>query len=90
MLSHVARRASKAQGVAMLTLFARGLSRPVGFDDLGDNSSDKAEEIIGAYKKLVRKGAVPGHLAICWGVITASLGLASGKLSAQKYSSYTD
>lgn len=89
MLSHVARRASKAQGVAMLTLFARGLSRPVGFEDHGDRTSERAGEIIDAYKKLVRKGSVPGHLAICWGVITASLGLASGEHPCAIYSCLT-
>lgn len=94
MLSHVARRASKAQGVAMLTLFTRGLSRPVGFDPLdmpfdADQVAAEAEQasvreersmaIVGEYKRLVRKGAVPGHLAVCWGVITATLGLALGE-----------
>jgi len=105
LLSHVARRASKAQGIAMLTLYGRGLSRPVGFeleldersevDSASDNGEDdeigsreererveirkkKAKKVIDAYKLLVRKGSVPGHLAICWGVITAALGLALG------------
>lgn len=110
MLSHVARRASKAQGVAMLTLFTRGLSRPVGFEpllsdlDLGIADADadadadtnqraraevdvertrvregRSMAIVAEYKRLVRKGSVPGHLAVCWGVITATLGLALGK-----------
>lgn len=87
MLSHVARRASRAQGVAMLTLFARGLTRPVGFDRLSlqggaeeeeEEEEDPGAEVVDAYKKLVRKGSVPGHLAVCWGVITASLGLSLG------------
>lgn len=106
MLSHVARRASKAQGVAMLTLFTRGLSRPVGYEplplsDLGIEShttdtsihargemgadvervrvkEERSMAIVSEYKRLVRKGSVPGHLAVCWGVITATLGLALG------------
>jgi urease accessory protein len=104
LLSHVARRASKAQGIAMLTLYGRGLSRPVGFelelerdDSNGDGlehpgegdedrqederlqiREEKAKKVIDAYKLLVRKGSVPGHLAVCWGVITAALGLALG------------
>jgi hypothetical protein len=111
LLSHVARRASKAQGVAMLTLFGRGLTRPVGFElDLGtdincaehedgrqkDKSSlDQEKEkrsmaIIDGYKRLVRKGAVPGHLAVCWGVITASLGLALGKSSSPSFVPFGD
>jgi urease accessory protein len=79
----------------MLTLFGRGLTRPLGFeldpnDEEGEAGSElerekerekKSTAIIDGYKKLVRKGSVPGHLAICWGVITASLGLALGKLS---------
>jgi len=92
LLSHVARRASKAQGVAMLTLFGRGLTRPVGFEaeyqdeDQGQVEDEgvkekKSKDLIDAYKLLVRKGSVPGHLAICWGIITAALGLALGESS---------
>jgi len=117
LLSHVARRASKAQGVAMLTLFGRGLSRPVGFEaeyqrassyqtqelgreqeveprakagegegedeeedeDLQGVKEKRSKDLIDAYKLLVRKGSVPGHLAVCWGIITAALGLALGE-----------
>jgi urease accessory protein len=92
LLSHVARRASTAQGVAMLTLFGRGLTRPVGFEaeyqgeDKGQAEDEgvkekKSKDLIDAYKLLVRKGSVPGHLAICWGIITAALGLALGTYS---------
>jgi urease accessory protein len=94
LLSHVARRASKAQGVAMLTLFGRGLTRPVGFEaeyqDEGQGQVEdegvkekKSKDLIDAYKLLVRKGSVPGHLAICWGIITAALGLALGTYSQE-------
>jgi urease accessory protein len=94
LLSHVARRASKAQGVAMLTLFGRGLTRPVGFEaeyqgeEQGQVESEgvkekKSKDLIDAYKLLVRKGSVPGHLADCWGIITAALGLALGTYSAE-------
>jgi urease accessory protein len=102
LLSHVARRASKAQGIAMLTLFGRGLTRPVGFElpdidvhvrggrgdeDMVDENTDveglerekKSKDLIDAYKLLVRKGRVSGHLSICWGIITAALGLSLGK-----------
>lgn len=49
LLSHVARRASKAQGVALLTLYARGLGPPPGFDGEDDDheangDTTKAEE----------------------------------------------
>lgn len=90
LLSHVARRASKAQGVAMLTLFGRGLTRPVGFepehqDEVEDEGAmeTKSKDLIDAFKLLVRKGSVPGHLAICWGIITAALGLALGTSSQE-------
>ena len=73
----------------MLTLFGRGLTRPVGFEaeyqgeDQGQVEDEgvkekKSKALIDAYKLLVRKGSVPGHLAICWGIITAALGLALG------------
>jgi urease accessory protein len=98
LLSHVARRASKAQGVAMLTLFGRGLTRPVGFEveyqdeEQGQVEDEgvkekKSKDLIDAYKLLVRKGSVPGHLAICWGIITAALGLALGMSSQSMYPS---
>jgi urease accessory protein len=113
LLSHVSRRSSKAQGVAMLTLFSRGLSRP--FDtaapfnpsrsldatradvpngttpttlDTGPDGDDEetrqtrenmAREIIDGYKRLVRKGTAPGHLAVCWGAMSSALGLSQGE-----------
>ncbi|WWC71719.1 uncharacterized protein I206_105677 [Kwoniella pini CBS 10737] len=103
LLSHVNKRSSKAQGVAMLTLFSRGLSEP--FLNLNNNDDEENENqnenenrnenenyqiklkkekekkekitkmIIEEYKKQIRKNRSPGHLSICWGVITACLGL---------------
>lgn len=89
MLSHVARRSSKAQGIAMLTLYSRGLSIPTGTSALSMLQLDEAEvsrqvradQLVNAYKRQVRLGASPGHLAVCWGVITAALGLSLGKSS---------
>ncbi|CAD6588685.1 MAG: hypothetical protein TREMPRED_005122 [Tremellales sp. Tagirdzhanova-0007] len=86
MLSHVARRSSRAQGVALLTLFSRGLIPPPGHDDpdpelCSDEASgmkELAKHIVEGYKRLIRAGKAMGHLAICWGVITAALGLALG------------
>ncbi|WWC63141.1 uncharacterized protein I303_105741 [Kwoniella dejecticola CBS 10117] len=95
LLSHVARRSSKAQGVAMLTLYTRGLSEPElsGLNEDGDNDHgsseggddlyrdrmrkrrEMAKRIVDGYKRSIRKGDSPGHLAVCWGVITACLGL---------------
>lgn len=74
----------------MLTLFGRGLTRPVGFepehqDEVEDEGAmeTKSKDLIDAFKLLVRKGSVPGHLAICWGIITAALGLALGTSSQE-------
>lgn len=78
-LSHVARRSSKAQGVAMLTLYVRGLHDPN--DENPENS--RARRIIDDYKRLIRKGDTPGHLAVCWGVVSAALGLSLGMSSHQ-------
>ncbi|WVW85767.1 hypothetical protein I302_107805 [Kwoniella bestiolae CBS 10118] len=90
LLSHVARRSSKAQGVAMLTLYSRGLSHPAGIssprntpdqseDEEGTEGTQRREEvakkIIDAYKKKIRGNRSPGHLGVCWGVMTACLGL---------------
>ena len=44
----------------------------------GGVKEKRSKDLIDAYKLLVRKGSVPGHLAICWGIITAALGLALG------------
>lgn len=96
LLSHVSRRASKAQGVAILTLFTKGLSRPPGFGDTlygvyeedeeketiearSREEEERAAELVEGYKRLIRKGSTPGHLAVCWGIMTAALGLSLGE-----------
>jgi urease accessory protein len=139
LLSHVPRRASRAQGVALLTLHARGMGAPPGFplDDEADEDEDEesdgaepesesesefegesegqvraetrsgagvegrgsgrgrvgegeghkaatarrnelARELVAAYRHAIRRGA-PGHLAVCFGVVTACLGLDLGE-----------
>ncbi|KAK6910605.1 hypothetical protein I203_104637 [Kwoniella mangroviensis CBS 8507] len=84
LLNHVGRRASRAQGVAMLTLYTRGLSNPAESpDDNQDGVSDdretrtksRAKKIIDLYKRCIRGNKSPGHLAVCWGVMTACIGL---------------
>jgi len=77
-LNHVARRASKAQGVALLTLLSKGMTRPSWLEDPpgGDpNRSVLLEKLADALKIDIRKEEVYGHLPICWGVLTATLGL---------------
>lgn len=86
MLSHVSRRASKAQGVAMLTLYTKGLSTPTihGDPTCGTGATvegtgiGQARELVDAYKWLIRKNVAPGHLAVCWGIMTAALGIPLG------------
>ena len=86
LLSHVARRSSRAQGVAMLTLYSRGLSRPGGFDNPDQtDKEDIAKAIIDKYKRLVRLNTAPGHLATCWGVITAAMGVSLGQQQLYPY-----
>lgn len=84
-LNHITRRASKAQGVALLTLFSKGFSRPGWVDGLTvEGSIDKSlgprsqnqrvfESLVDAFKLSIRRGETPGHLPVCWGVLTASL-----------------
>ncbi|KAG8959642.1 hypothetical protein FRC03_007672 [Tulasnella sp. 419] len=78
-LNHVSRRASKAQGVALLTLFSKGFARPawipssIPASDSPQHSGSEA--LVEELKLLIRKGLSPGHLPVCWGVLTSSLGL---------------
>ncbi|KAH9174608.1 hypothetical protein EDB89DRAFT_1951955 [Lactarius sanguifluus] len=74
-LNHVARRASCAQGAALLTLYTRGFTRPVYYDE---EREKRAAALVAALKLRVRRGepdAPAGHLPVCWGVLTGALGL---------------
>ena len=84
-LNHVTKRASRAQGVALLTLFSKGFIRPKW---LTSEDSDKTglslagssvEQLINRLKLETRQGKTHGHLPICWGVLTAALGLSAGQ-----------
>ncbi|KAG8812678.1 hypothetical protein FRC17_001909, partial [Serendipita sp. 399] len=82
-LNHITRRASKAQGVALLTLFSKGFSRPSWVGSLvGERYSEeqqrisrskKLEALVNSFKLTIRRGETPGHLPICWGNLTAAL-----------------
>ncbi|KAI0294600.1 hypothetical protein B0F90DRAFT_1756489 [Multifurca ochricompacta] len=84
-LNHVARRASCAQGAALLTLYARGFTRPpflmlktpTTYLPLLDERENRAGALVAALKLRVRRGDsdAPGHLPICWGVLAGALGL---------------
>ena len=90
-LNHVAKRASRAQGVALLTLHSKGLSPPPWLDSLFEsdspgesqpkgsvpfaNGQPKLDTLIDTFKLLIRKGDTQGHLPICWGILTGALQL---------------
>ncbi|CAL1700421.1 unnamed protein product [Somion occarium] len=77
-LNHVARRASRSQGVALLTLYSKGFSQPPLPDQPSsdiDARAGVASTLIDKLKLVVRREDTPGHLPICWGVLTAALGL---------------
>lgn len=83
-LNHVTRRASKSQGVALLTLYSRGFSLPPILrqsDGTQPEGEDKTSHLVDALKLKIRQGHIPGHLPICWGVLTSGLGLSSGTCS---------
>jgi urease accessory protein len=81
-LNHVARRASKAQGVALLTLYAKGFARSSSLSAFTDSEPHHHEtamnRLFSQFKLSVRKEEVDGHLPTCWGALTAALGLALG------------
>jgi urease accessory protein len=92
-LNHITRRSSKAQGVALLSLFSKGFARPLWLDAVqsehGPLPAETAsreeliaasyyEALVDAYKLSIRKGDSPGHLPICWGVLTAAISLSQG------------
>ncbi|KAG1752522.1 uncharacterized protein EDB91DRAFT_521699 [Suillus paluster] len=73
-LNHVAKRASKAQGVALLTLYSKGFARPSCPSD-EDHLSESLTVLIDRLKLIVRGEETHGHLPVCWGVLTSALGV---------------
>ena len=84
-LNHVTRRASMAQGVALLTLYSKGFSQTPILSVFSNaetrDHEDRMKTLLELFKSKVRKGEVFGHLPICWGALTAALGLTLGELS---------
>ncbi|GHJ90368.1 hypothetical protein NliqN6_6770 [Naganishia liquefaciens] len=75
-LNHVTRRSSTAQGIALLTLFSKAFADATPNDDTeGQQKRLRGKRVIDRFKKLVRLGKTPGHLPICWGLLTSSAGL---------------
>lgn len=85
-LNHVARRASERQGVALLSLYSKGFARPVPLDTSAAEHEEipslwrdnLAAKFIDELKLAARKGDMCGHQPVCWGVLTAALGLSLG------------
>lgn len=79
-LNHVARRASVAQGVALLTLYERAFSPTPGSLEASRDAAVVA--LVAQYRlaiKLAREGA-NGHMSVAFGVLTAAIGISVGKL----------
>ncbi|KAJ3547828.1 hypothetical protein NM688_g5361 [Phlebia brevispora] len=89
-LNLVARRASRTQGVALLSLYSKGFTKPALLRNHpvtnGESSTSSSEmsfssredlmsTLIDKLKLTVRREETHGHLPICWGVLTAALGL---------------
>ena len=79
-LNHVARRASKSQGVALLTLYTKGFSPPMSLPIKQMTTRDGlVGKLVDRYKLRIRREESQGHLPICWGILTAALNLSLGK-----------
>ncbi|KAJ3981752.1 hypothetical protein F5890DRAFT_489437 [Lentinula detonsa] len=82
-LNDVTKRASKSQGVALLTLYSKGLTPPLAFTGVKNRKETEIKVIsymaslVAQYKSFVRAESAPGHLPICWGILTSALGLTS-------------
>jgi urease accessory protein len=93
-LNHIARRASQSQGVALLSLFAKGFSRPAfipapkSVDDRDRES--RLNSLVDMFKAMARKGDTHSHLPICWGILTAALRLRLGENSPPTLHHLTD
>lgn len=83
-LNHVSRRASTAQGAALLTLYSKGFSRPTSISAFSSVRSQQHEyqmaRLVDEFKLKIRREETPGHLPICWGILTAALCLKLGAL----------
>lgn len=74
-LNHVTRRASKAQGVALLTLLSKGFKQPVWIKEKEKDIQVSAFAFVDNLKSEIRRDVTPGHLPVCWGILTAILRL---------------
>lgn len=88
-LNHVAKRASKSQGVALLTLYMKGFSPPTSLPIKQVTMRDAlVGKLVDRYKLRIRKGEVQGHLPVCWGILTATLNVSLGKCFESQLNSH--
>ena len=79
-LNHVAKRASKSQGVALLTLYTKGFSPPTSLSMKKTTARDAfVGKLVDSYKLKIRREEVQGHLPVCWGISTAALNISLGE-----------
>lgn len=76
MLNHVARRASQAQGSALLTLYTKAFAAPSAGPP--DDLSAAKKRLVDAVKLRARQGSVAMHLPTAFAVLTGALGLPYG------------
>lgn len=94
-LNHVVRRASKAQGMALLALYSKSFAQaPLheGTDHPGLSQSQSryrqaSRSVIEEFRRRVRSAtssnAAPhAHLPICWGILTAALGISASQATS--------
>lgn len=79
-LNHVARRASVAQGVALLTLYDRAFAPPIGSSEA--SRDDATIRLVAGYRNAVKtaENGCNGHMSVAFGVLTAAIGVGIGAL----------
>lgn len=90
LLNHVTRRASKAQGIALLTLYGRAFASPLQTRRAAETTNIAIDEQIAKHQRMTslvealkaasrRPVKLQGHLPICFAVVCAALGLSLGR-----------
>lgn len=85
LLNHVARRASKAQGIALLALYGRAFAGTYSHQSQESILRDEMQSRIDALMEKLkmasrgRNAVIYGHLPVCFAVLCAALGLSLGK-----------
>lgn len=75
-LNEVTRKASVAQGIALLTLYERAFSSLEDDSIKGGGEKGKEDrELVDRLRSSIRKGEMKGHLPIGFGILTALLGV---------------